>query len=125
VLHPEIKMAGRAFSVMFMPTRPDLDSIITASLHARGIPTLNNQYVIEMLQPGDVLVVDLCRKHEGGTIVGDNPFFYIMKATKGGGLVFVRFGQTAGSLAVRLLPRRAAFVRRFVSAASERHYAAI
>jgi 4-hydroxy-4-methyl-2-oxoglutarate aldolase len=87
VLHPEIKMAGRAFTVMFMPNRLDLDSIITASLRARGIPTLNNQFVIDMLQPGDVLVVDLYGKHEGGTIVGDNLFYYIMKATKGGGLV--------------------------------------
>jgi regulator of RNase E activity RraA len=87
VLHPDMKMAGRAFTVMFMPNRPDLDSIITASLRARGIPTLNNQYVIDMLQPGDVLVVDLYGKHEGGTIVGDNLFYYIMKATKGGGLV--------------------------------------
>lgn len=87
VLHPDMKMAGRAFTVMFMPNRPDLDSIITASLRARGIPALNNQYVIDMLQPGDVLVVDLYGKHEGGTIVGDNLFYYIMKATKGGGLV--------------------------------------
>ncbi len=87
VLHPDIKMAGRAFTVMFMPNRPDLDSVITAKLRARGIPTLNNQYVLDMLQPGDVLVVDLYGKHEGGTIVGDNLFYYIMKATHGGGLV--------------------------------------
>jgi len=39
------------------------------------------------LQPGDVLVVDLLGKKEGGTIVGDNLFYYIMKATKNGGLV--------------------------------------
>lgn len=87
VLHPDLKMAGRALTVMFMPTRQDLDSVITAKLRDRGIPTLNNQYVIDMLQPGDVLVVDLYGKHEGGTIVGDNLFYYIMKATKGGGLV--------------------------------------
>jgi regulator of RNase E activity RraA len=87
VLHPDMKMAGRAFTVMFMPNRADLDSVITADLRAHGIPTLNNQYVIDMLQPGDVLVVDLYGKHEGGTIVGDNLFYYIMKATKGGGLV--------------------------------------
>jgi regulator of RNase E activity RraA len=87
VLHPDMKMAGRAFTVMFMPTRPDLDSVITAKLRAVGVPTLNNQYVIDMLQPRDVLVVDLYGKHEGGTIVGDNLFYYIMKATNGGGLV--------------------------------------
>ena len=40
-----------------------------------------------MLQPGDVFVVDLFGKKEGGTIVGDNLFYYIMKATQGGGLV--------------------------------------
>ena len=87
VLHPDMKMAGRAVTVMFMPTRQDLDSVITAKLRDRGIPALNNQYVLDMLQPGDVLVVDLYGKHEGGTIVGDNLFYYIMKATHGGGLV--------------------------------------
>jgi 4-hydroxy-4-methyl-2-oxoglutarate aldolase len=40
-----------------------------------------------MLEPGDVLVVDLFGKTEGGTIVGDNLFYYLMKATKGAGLV--------------------------------------
>jgi len=40
-----------------------------------------------MLQPGDVLVVDLFGKNEEGTIVGDNLFYYIMKTTKTGGLV--------------------------------------
>jgi len=40
-----------------------------------------------MLQPGDVLVVDLFDKGDGGTIVGDNLFYYIMKAAKGAGLV--------------------------------------
>ena len=40
-----------------------------------------------MLQPGDVLVVDLFGKKEGGTIVGDNLFYYVMKATNSGGLV--------------------------------------
>ena len=87
VLHPDIHMSGRAFTMSFMPNRQDLDSVITGKLRDRGIPALNNQYVIDMLQPGDVLVVDLYGKHEGGTIVGDNLFYYIMKATKGGGLV--------------------------------------
>jgi regulator of RNase E activity RraA len=34
-----------------------------------------------------VLVVDLFGKKVNGTIVGDNLFYYVMKATKGGGLV--------------------------------------
>ena len=47
--------------------------------HVRDLP--------DLLQPGDVLVVDIYGKQEGGTIVGDNLFHYIMRATKGGGLV--------------------------------------
>ena len=87
VLHPEIKMAGRVFTLQFMPGRQDLDSIILGKLREKGVQNLNNQYALDMLQPGDVLVVDLFGKKEGGTIVGDNLFYYIMKATKGGGLV--------------------------------------
>jgi regulator of RNase E activity RraA len=87
VLHPEKKLAGRAFTVQFMPLRPDLDGVISAKAKAAGLPRLNNQVAIDMLQPGDVLVVDLFGQEEGGTIVGDNLFYYIMKATRGGGLV--------------------------------------
>jgi 4-hydroxy-4-methyl-2-oxoglutarate aldolase len=87
VLHPEIKMTGRAFTMQFMPARADLDQIVLGKARDKGIQSLNNQYGFDMLQPGDVLVVDLFDKKEGGTIVGDNLFYYIMKATKGGGLV--------------------------------------
>ena len=87
VLHPEKKLVGRAFTVQFMPLRPDLDEVVNANAKAAGIPRMYNQVAIDMLQPGDVLVVDLFGQAEGGTIVGDNLFYYIMKATKGGGLV--------------------------------------
>jgi len=87
VLHPEKKLVGRAFTVQFMPLRPDLDGVVNANAKAAGIPRMYNQVAIDMLQPGDVLVVDLFGQAEGGTIVGDNLFYYIMKATQGGGLV--------------------------------------
>jgi regulator of RNase E activity RraA len=87
VLHPGTKMVGRAFTVQFMPTRPDIDETLTANAKNAGIDRLGNQFAIDMLQPGDVLVVDLFGKKEGGTIVGDNLFYYVMKATNGGGLV--------------------------------------
>jgi regulator of RNase E activity RraA len=87
VLHPGTKLVGRAFTVQFMPVRPDLEEVLTAGAKKAGIARLNNQYAIDMLQPGDVLVVDLFGKKEGGTIVGDNLFYYVMKATNGGGLV--------------------------------------
>jgi regulator of RNase E activity RraA len=87
ILHPGRKLAGRAFTVQFMPARPDLDGVAAARAKSRGIETLNNQAVIDMLQPGDVVVVDLFGKKEQGTFVGDNLFYYLMKATKGAGLV--------------------------------------
>ena len=87
VLHPGKTMVGRAFTVQFMPLRADVDDVAKAKAKARGVPRLTNQTAIDMLQPGDVLVVDLFGKKVNGTIVGDNLFYYIMKATHGGGLV--------------------------------------
>jgi 4-hydroxy-4-methyl-2-oxoglutarate aldolase len=87
VLQPGKKMVGRAFTVQFMPARADIDAVSIAKAREKGVQTLNNQYALDMLQPGDVLVVDLYGKKEGGTIVGDNLFYYVMKATKGGGMV--------------------------------------
>jgi 4-hydroxy-4-methyl-2-oxoglutarate aldolase len=87
ILHPGKRLVGRAFTVQFMPLRPDLETVVHAKAEAAGLGRLTNQAAIDMLQPGDVLVVDLFGQKEGGTIVGDNLFYYIMKATKGAGLV--------------------------------------
>src|SRR2546421_3553468 len=87
ILHPEKPMAGRAFTVQFMPLRPDIENVATAKAKEHGLPRLMNQTAIDMLQPGDVLVVDLFGKKVNGTIVGDNLFYYVSKATRGGGLV--------------------------------------
>jgi len=87
VLHPGKTMVGRAFTVQFMPTRSDVDDIARAKAKNSGRAGLTNQTAIDMLQPGDVLVVDLFGKKVNGTIVGDNLFYYTMKATGGGGLV--------------------------------------
>ena len=87
ILHPGTKLVGRAFTVQFMPMRPDVDEPMQSKARAAGLGRLSNQFAIDQLQPGDVLVVDLYGKKEGGTIVGDNLFYYIMKATKGAGIV--------------------------------------
>lgn len=87
VLHPGKTMVGRAFTVQFMPLRADVDQVSKNKAKERGLPGLTNQTAIDMLQPGDVLVVDLFGKKIDGTIVGDNLFYYVMKATNGGGLV--------------------------------------
>jgi regulator of RNase E activity RraA len=81
ILHPGKKMVGRAFTVQFMPARPDLDAVV----NAKG--RIYNQTAIDLVQPGDVLVVDLFGKGVDGTIVGDNLFYYLMKVAKANGLV--------------------------------------
>jgi len=87
VLHPGKTMVGRAFTVQFMPLRSDVEDVAKAKAKDSGILQLTNQTAIDMLQPGDVLVVDLFGKKVNGTIVGDNLFYYTMKATHSGGLV--------------------------------------
>jgi 4-hydroxy-4-methyl-2-oxoglutarate aldolase len=87
ILHPDKPMVGRAFTVQFMPQRPDLEHIANSKAKEHGLPHLTNQTAIDMLEPGDVLVVDIFGKKVGGTVVGDNLFYYVMTATKGGGLV--------------------------------------
>lgn len=86
VLHPGKKLVGRAVTAQFMPRRPDVSDTMEADARAKGLGRNGNQRVIDMLQPGDVLVADLFGKIEGGTIVGDNLATAIHQAT-GNGLV--------------------------------------
>jgi regulator of RNase E activity RraA len=60
---------------------------LTARAEKDGIGPYTHQYALDLLQPGDVFVADLFGKRAEGTIVGDNLFYYVYKATKGGGLV--------------------------------------
>src|SRR5919201_1093634 len=65
ILHPDKKLVGRAFTVQFMPLRPDLDAVINAKAKASGLDRMYNQVPIDMLQPGGVLVADLFWRSEG------------------------------------------------------------
>jgi 4-hydroxy-4-methyl-2-oxoglutarate aldolase len=87
ILHPGKKLVGRVVTAQFMPMRSDINDIISAEGKAKGYYGGQNQWVIDQLQPGDVLVVDLYGKIEGGTFVGDNLFYYVMTKTKNGGLI--------------------------------------
>ena len=81
IVHPEKKLLGRAVTAVFMPVRPDLDEIVEEDAAARGLGGNDNQRVIDILQPGDVLVVDLFGKIDGGTFAGDNLATAIHAAT--------------------------------------------
>ncbi len=87
IVRPEKKLIGRAVTVQFMPMRQDVRDAINAEAKAKGVDRIApHQRVIDALQPGDVLVVDLFGKIDGGTIVGDNLATAIYRAT-GTGLV--------------------------------------
>ena len=86
VLNPSKKLVGRAFTVQFMPARPDVAEGMQAEATKNGIGRLRNQTVIDMLGPNDVIVVDLFGKTDGGTFVGDKLAYYIWKTT-GTGMV--------------------------------------
>jgi regulator of RNase E activity RraA len=87
IMHPEQKLVGRAVTVQFMPMRPDIADPMRAAAKQAGVDNIPpHQRVIDVLQPGDVLVVDLFGTIEGGTIVGDNLATAIWSASgmKGG-----------------------------------------
>ena len=72
--HPGVVLVGRAVTASFLPQRPDYhDAIQQAGIkEGRGKIGGQNSWIIEELQLGDVMVVDLLGKIENGTIVGDN-----------------------------------------------------
>lgn len=72
VINPGERMVGRVVTAVFMPRRPDVDSVIQARGKKEGRIGEENSWIIDILEPGDVLVVDLFGKVKDGTIVGDN-----------------------------------------------------
>jgi 4-hydroxy-4-methyl-2-oxoglutarate aldolase len=72
VINPGPRLVGRVVTAVFMPRRPDVDSVIKANGKREGRIGDENSWIIDILQPGDVLVVDLFGKIQDGTIVGDN-----------------------------------------------------
>jgi len=71
-LNPGGRMVGRVFTAVFMPQRPDVNSVINDKGKAEGRVGAQNSWPIDMLSPGDVLVVDLFGKIKDGTYAGDN-----------------------------------------------------
>lgn len=58
----------------FIPKRPDHYDLVqkTGVAQGRGARGGQNSWVIDLLQPGDVMVVDMFGKVEDGPFVGDN-----------------------------------------------------
>jgi regulator of RNase E activity RraA len=72
VINSGDRLIGRVVTAVFMPLRPDVDSVIRANGRKENRIGDENSWIIDILKPGDVLVVDLFGKIRYGTIIGDN-----------------------------------------------------
>ena len=81
------KLIGRAMTAVYAPTRPDYFDIMMQSAAARGWSGTPNQWVIDSLQPRDVIVIDMYDKVYKGTFVGGNLTTAIKNKTGTGGAV--------------------------------------
>jgi regulator of RNase E activity RraA len=72
VINPGQRLVGRVVTAVFMPHRPDVDSVIRVNGKKENRIGDENSWIIDILKPGDVLVVDLFGKIRYGTIIGDN-----------------------------------------------------
>ena len=80
-------MIGRALTACFLPVRPDLHEHILRQGHEEeGLKGNINQWPVDMLQPGDVLVYDAFGKVWQGCAVGGN-LATVMKEKHGAGAV--------------------------------------
>ncbi len=87
--HPGNALVGRAVTAQFLPHRPDFDdAIVKAGAregHLEG--DRQNSWVIETLETGDVMVVDIFGKVKEGTVVGDNLGTAVASRTQAGAVI--------------------------------------
>ncbi len=72
MLHPGQSFVGRALTVQYMPSRPDVNDKIKSLGEKEGRIGASNSWPIDMLQERDVYVADGYGKIIDGTLIGDN-----------------------------------------------------
>jgi regulator of RNase E activity RraA len=85
--HPDRILVGRAVTATFVPKRADLHDLIEETGQAEGRVGGQNSWVIDTLEPGDVLVVDMFGKINQGTFVGDNLGTSVRTRTRAGAVL--------------------------------------
>jgi regulator of RNase E activity RraA len=85
--HPDRILVGRAVTAQMLPYRPDLHAVVQAAGVADGRIGGQNSWVIDTLEPGDVMVVDLYGKVRDGTFVGDNLSTSVAARTRSGAVI--------------------------------------
>lgn len=87
--HPGTITVGRAVTAQFVPHRPDFHKTIQETGLGEGRANIGgqNSWIIESLQNGDVMVVDIFGKIKDGTVVGDNLGSAVRNRTQAGAVI--------------------------------------
>lgn len=87
--HPGTILVGRAVTAQFVPHRPDFHDAVQQTGLGEGRASVGgqNSWIIESLQSGDVMVVDIFGKIKDGTVVGDNLGSAVRNRTKAGAVI--------------------------------------
>jgi regulator of RNase E activity RraA len=98
VINPsDERLVGRVVTAVYLPYRPDLDSVIRANGKKEGrIGDGTNSWIIDTLRLGDAMVVDLMGWVKGGPIIGDNLGTSIYTKTHNGLIVHGSVRDTSG-----------------------------
>ena len=76
IVNPEKKVVGRAVTLLLMPLRPEVAVVDSTGIPSHGSEgKITHQTALDLLQKGDVIVVD-ARAIDGG-VIGDNLATYI------------------------------------------------
>jgi len=86
-IHPEKVLVGRALTAVWMPGRPDVQKVIQEVGKKEGRIGGTNAWPVDMLQKGDVYVVDHYGNKLDGPSIGDNVGNSIYAKT-GNGIVY-------------------------------------
>jgi 4-hydroxy-4-methyl-2-oxoglutarate aldolase len=109
-INPGSRMVGRVFTAVFMPLRPDVNAVINDRGRAEGRIGAQNAWPIDLLSPGDVLVVDIFGKIEDGTYAGDKLSTGIFAKSQNG---LVVDGAVRSASRISEISRMHVFVRSF------------
>ena len=84
MIHVDQPFVGRALTVQYMPTRPDINEQIKNLGKKQGRIGASNSWPIDMLKERDVYVADGFGKVFNGTLIGDNLEIPFMQNQKPG-----------------------------------------
>lgn len=86
-LHDDIKLVGRAVTCAYIPSRPDLEETVRCMGEREGRKGLSNQWVVDSLYEGDIIVADMFDKIYEGTFLGGNLSTAIKNRSVTGGAI--------------------------------------